>query len=298
MTTPTIAAPTTAGQPEPSAGPAPESVAASTGASPSSTSSRSSSSASPIGPGRLRLDRRLPHHRRRSTPTRPAWPDPWMLTNYAAVLTSPTFWRRCGNSTITALATTVGVVILGVMAAFVIARYEFRGRDALYSMFTAGLLFPLTVAILPLYLMLRTSACSAPSPASSSRRSPSRCRRRSSSWCRSCGRSPPSSRRRPSSTAPAASGSSGASCCRCRGPASSPSACSPSSAAGTPTCCRCSCSSDAVDLHAAARSAAVLDAVLAGHGGGARVHLARDAARASCSSPSPNAASSAASPGR
>ena len=58
------------------------------------------------------------------------------------MLTSPTFWTQVRNSTITAFATTIGVVILGVMAAFVIARYEFRGRDALYSLFTAGLLFP------------------------------------------------------------------------------------------------------------------------------------------------------------
>jgi raffinose/stachyose/melibiose transport system permease protein len=83
------------------------------------------------------------------------WPNPWVLTNYATVLTAPAFWQQVLNSTLTALATTAGVVILGVMAAFAIARYEFRGRDALYSMFTAGLLFPLTVAILPLYLMLK-----------------------------------------------------------------------------------------------------------------------------------------------
>src|SRR5690606_2667772 len=46
-------------------------------------------------------------------------------------------------------------LILGVMAAFVIARYEFRGRQAMYSLFTAGLLFPLTIAVLPLTIMLR-----------------------------------------------------------------------------------------------------------------------------------------------
>jgi raffinose/stachyose/melibiose transport system permease protein len=84
-----------------------------------------------------------------------AWPSPWILTNYATVLSSPTFWTEVLNSTITAVGTTAGVVLLGVLAAFVIARYEFRGRDALYSLFTAGLLFPLTVAVLPLYLMLR-----------------------------------------------------------------------------------------------------------------------------------------------
>jgi raffinose/stachyose/melibiose transport system permease protein len=84
------------------------------------------------------------------------WPDPWILDNYSRVLTSQSFWTQVLNSSLTALGTTLGVVALGVMAAFVIARYEFRGRDALYSLFTAGLLFPITVAVLPLYLLLRS----------------------------------------------------------------------------------------------------------------------------------------------
>ena len=84
------------------------------------------------------------------------WPDPWIFDNYARVLASESFWRQVLNSSLTALGTTFGVVVLGVMAAFVIARYEFRGRDALYSLFTAGLLFPITVAVLPLYLLLKS----------------------------------------------------------------------------------------------------------------------------------------------
>ena len=55
-----------------------------------------------------------------------------------------------------AAGTTLGVVIVGIMAAFVIARYEFRGRQGLYTLFTAGLMFPLTVAALPPTLLLRT----------------------------------------------------------------------------------------------------------------------------------------------
>ena len=89
-----------------------------------------------------------------SDPT--GWPSPWSLDKYAAVVSSPLFWQQMLNSTVTALGTTAGVVILGVMAAFVIARYEFKGRDAIYSVFTAGLLFPLSVAVLPLYLLLKT----------------------------------------------------------------------------------------------------------------------------------------------
>ncbi len=84
-----------------------------------------------------------------------ALPDPWIFTNYTSVLTSGSFWSQVVNSTIAALVTTGGVVLLGVMAAFVLARYEFRGRDALNTLFTVGLLFPVTVAILPLYLLLQ-----------------------------------------------------------------------------------------------------------------------------------------------
>ncbi len=83
-----------------------------------------------------------------------AMPDPWVLTNYSEVLLSVRFWSQVANSTIVALATTAGVVLIGVMAAFVLARYTFRGRVALNTLFTLGLLFPITVAVLPLYLLL------------------------------------------------------------------------------------------------------------------------------------------------
>ncbi len=84
------------------------------------------------------------------------FPNPWVFDKYGAVFADPNFWTQFGNSTIVAVATTTGVIILGVMAAFVIARYEFVGRGFLFSLFVAGLLFPLTVAVLPLFTMLRT----------------------------------------------------------------------------------------------------------------------------------------------
>lgn len=84
-----------------------------------------------------------------------ALPDPWIWSNYSEVLTSSQFWGQVLSSTTAAVGTTLGVVVLGVMAAFVIARYEFRGRQGLYSLFVAGLLFPLTIAVLPLTVMLR-----------------------------------------------------------------------------------------------------------------------------------------------
>lgn len=83
-------------------------------------------------------------------------PDPWTLENWIAVLTAPRFWGNVFASTVLAVGTTAGVVVTGIMAAFVLARYDFRGRQGLYTLFAAGLMFPLTVAALPLTLMLRT----------------------------------------------------------------------------------------------------------------------------------------------
>lgn len=84
-----------------------------------------------------------------------AWPDPWTLDSYLRVLGSSRFWGSVFSSSVVGIGTTAGVVLLGVMAAFVIARYDFRGRGALYSLFAAGLMFPLTVAALPLTILLR-----------------------------------------------------------------------------------------------------------------------------------------------
>jgi raffinose/stachyose/melibiose transport system permease protein len=82
-------------------------------------------------------------------------PDPWVIGNYTDILASDAFWRQVGNSTIVALVTTVAVVALGVMASYVLARYRFRGRGAMYALFAAGLMFPATVAITPLYILVK-----------------------------------------------------------------------------------------------------------------------------------------------
>lgn len=82
-------------------------------------------------------------------------PSPWVIANYTEVATSPVFWRQILNSTIAAVSTTLGVVTLGLMASYVIARYKFPGTTAMYSLFAAGLMFPMTVAITPLYILIR-----------------------------------------------------------------------------------------------------------------------------------------------
>ncbi len=82
-------------------------------------------------------------------------PDPWVKHNYLSVLTSSAFWRQLGNSVIVAAIATGLVVTVSAMAAYPLSRMQFRGREALFVFFTFGLLFPVAVAALPLYLLLR-----------------------------------------------------------------------------------------------------------------------------------------------
>jgi len=83
------------------------------------------------------------------------FPSTWQIGNYTEVLTSSIFWRQVTNSIICGVFTTLGVVVLGVAASFVLARYNFWGRGAMYALFAAGLMFPMTVAITPLYILIR-----------------------------------------------------------------------------------------------------------------------------------------------
>src|SRR6478752_10295776 len=85
-------------------------------------------------------------------------PDPWVFSNYTDVLigeNAPTFWGQLWNSVVVA-AIAVGLTVgCASAAAFVFARIRFRGREAMYTLFVFGLLFPTAVAILPLYILIR-----------------------------------------------------------------------------------------------------------------------------------------------
>ena len=85
-------------------------------------------------------------------------PSPWVLSNYTDVMfgaNGAVFWREAANSLIIAAVAVTATVGLGSLAAFVFARIVFRGREAMYMLFTFGLLFPSAVAILPLYILVK-----------------------------------------------------------------------------------------------------------------------------------------------
>jgi raffinose/stachyose/melibiose transport system permease protein len=84
-----------------------------------------------------------------------SWPDPIVWSNYGDVVRREQFWQQAFNSLLVMLATTFLVLGIASSAAFVFARMRFRGRDVIATYFMLGLLFPATIAILPLYIMIR-----------------------------------------------------------------------------------------------------------------------------------------------
>jgi raffinose/stachyose/melibiose transport system permease protein len=88
--------------------------------------------------------------------TRPyTLPIPPNWENFAKVLSIPTFWTMLLNSFLVMLATTSGVVIICSLAAFALSRTKFRGQNFIFNFLTLGLMFPVTIAILPVYLIVR-----------------------------------------------------------------------------------------------------------------------------------------------
>ncbi len=82
-------------------------------------------------------------------------PIPAHWENFGQILSTPSFWSLLRNSLITMVFSTLGVLIVCSLAAFVFARIQFRGKDLAFNLLTLGLMFPITVAIMPVYLVVR-----------------------------------------------------------------------------------------------------------------------------------------------
>jgi len=82
-------------------------------------------------------------------------PIPPRWENYTNILNQPTFWTMLGNSLLVMVVVTIGVIIVCSLAAFVFARMKFRGQGLAFNFLTLGLMFPVNIAILPVFLVLR-----------------------------------------------------------------------------------------------------------------------------------------------
>lgn len=85
-----------------------------------------------------------------SPPTNPQW------QNYANA------WEREGigaafkNTAFVTIATLIFLIPIGAMAAYIFAKYPFRGSKAVFSVFLGGMMFPNFLIVIPLYFLLQS----------------------------------------------------------------------------------------------------------------------------------------------
>jgi arabinogalactan oligomer/maltooligosaccharide transport system permease protein len=82
------------------------------------------------------------------------WPEQVSLENFADVLTEQPFLRWMWNSAIVAAATTAAGVFLACTAAYAFSRFRFPGRRAGMMSFLVSQMFPGTLMLVPLYIIL------------------------------------------------------------------------------------------------------------------------------------------------
>jgi arabinogalactan oligomer/maltooligosaccharide transport system permease protein len=82
------------------------------------------------------------------------WPAHWSLGNFRDVLTEQPFMRWLGNSAIVAAATTLLGVFLACTAGYAFSRFRFPGRRIGMLSFLVSQMFPGTLLLLPLYIII------------------------------------------------------------------------------------------------------------------------------------------------
>ena len=83
-------------------------------------------------------------------------PQPFTLEAYQSIMgRSGVFWGFLNNSLFIAAFTILLVLGCSMTASIALSKIEFKARSWVFNYFIMGMLFPLTTAILPLYLQLR-----------------------------------------------------------------------------------------------------------------------------------------------
>ncbi|MDF2595992.1 MAG: sugar transporter permease [Clostridia bacterium] len=60
------------------------------------------------------------------------------------------------NSVFIAIVSIILTIVVGALAAFILAKFEFKLRKAIYSLFIVGMLIPMQSVLVPLFIQMRT----------------------------------------------------------------------------------------------------------------------------------------------
>lgn len=82
------------------------------------------------------------------------WPETWSFSNFTSVMTDQPFAQWMLNSAIIAVGTTVVGVFLACTAAYAFSRFKFPGQRAGMMAFLVSQMFPGTLMLIPLFIIL------------------------------------------------------------------------------------------------------------------------------------------------
>jgi multiple sugar transport system permease protein len=82
-------------------------------------------------------------------PAHPQW------SNYREVFALMPFWRMFFNTVVYAGCVTAGQVFFCSLAGYAFARLPFRGRETLFVLYLGTLMVPLTVTVIPQFILMR-----------------------------------------------------------------------------------------------------------------------------------------------
>jgi ABC-type glycerol-3-phosphate transport system permease component len=82
------------------------------------------------------------------------WPPEFSVEGYARVFARAPFGRWMLNSLFVGVIQTLGTVIVGFLAAFAFARFEFPGRQALFLAFLGSMMIPAQAIMVPSYVIV------------------------------------------------------------------------------------------------------------------------------------------------
>ncbi|WP_244502344.1 carbohydrate ABC transporter permease [Streptomyces oceani] len=82
------------------------------------------------------------------------WPTSLSFENFTNAWSDANIGKYTLNSVIILCGSLPGTMLLGSMAAYVIARFSFRGNRFVYLLFAGGMMFPIILAVVPLFFVM------------------------------------------------------------------------------------------------------------------------------------------------
>ncbi|MCK0471017.1 carbohydrate ABC transporter permease [Halalkalibacter sp. APA_J-10(15)] len=82
-------------------------------------------------------------------------PNEWILTNYVDAWVTANIDTYFFNSVFVSIVAVIVTILVGALASFFLARFDFRGRKLLYGFFVLGLLVPIHATLVPMFILMQ-----------------------------------------------------------------------------------------------------------------------------------------------